>query len=458
MSSILTKKYRGFLAKAFQSSFDNADQHVYAFIGRPQVWTDTSNNAVSDTNPPAPVNDTQHMVFENWRDLLAVKAIPSANTYLVIPRRNWATGTAYAQYDDLDANLFAKAFYVLDTTSTPLKVYKCLWNNSNGSSNIAPSTIGTNVDPQTTSDGYVWQYMYTIGTDLYQFLTSSWMPVLANTDVQDNSYTNAGKLPTAVPLVVVDGGSHYNVAASTTDTLSGDGHGATIVSGGVTISAGSVTKVVLSTGGEGYSKVDTVLINQTDPAGNGTLANCRVIIPPFPNHGYDPVMELGTAAIMITTQFEFSESGGLTVVNDYRRVGVLVNPLKSDGNPANATFYKQTFDCVVSANTGLFNPDDVIFNETNAAGPTGIVVDVQPNGNAVPILRITSVSDMGQTAPFTSGDVLKCNNSGVEYTIGAVSDPELMFFSGDIIYCDQRVPITRSPDQVEEIKLVFQLG
>src|ERR1043166_261690 len=106
MPSILTKKYRGFLAKAFQNQFANASQYVYAWIGRPQAWSDLANNDVSDTNPPRPVNDVQHMSYENWRDLLGIKLIPAANVHLVTLRRNWATGTEYAQYDDQDANLF----------------------------------------------------------------------------------------------------------------------------------------------------------------------------------------------------------------------------------------------------------------------------------------------------------------------------------------------------------------
>jgi hypothetical protein len=454
MSSILTKKYRGFLAKEFLNAFANTSQYVYAFIGRPQNWVDAANGSVSDTNPPVPVNDVQHQTFENWRDMLGIKRIPEANTYLVVPRRNWATNTAYIQYDDTDADLFSKAFYVLDTTSAPLKVYKCLWNNANAASTIAPSTIGTNVDPQTTGDGYVWQYMYTIGTDLFTFLTSAWMPVLANSTVQSNANTYAGRLPIAVPLVITNGGAGYNVAVTTVDTLIGDGSGATIVNTGVTITAGAVTKVLLSTGGLGYSNVQTINIYQA----GATTAVLRAIIPPYPNHGYDPVMELGTAAVMATTQFEFSESGGLTVTNNYRRVGVIVNPLLANGNAANANFYKQTTDCIVSSNTGVFAPDDVIFNETNAANTTAIVVDVQPNGNAVPVLRLTYVNDKGQTAPFSPGDVLMCNATGVEYTIGVINSPALTFFTGDILYCDQRVPITRANDQVEEIKLVFQLG
>jgi hypothetical protein len=217
-----------------------------------------------------------------------------------------------------------------------------------------------------------------------------------------------------------------------------------------------VTNVVLATGGLGYSRVDTINVYQ---AGVGTQATCRALLPPFPNHGYDPAAELGTAALMLSIQFSFDESGKLTVANDYRRIGVIVNPLDANGAVCNASFYRQTFDCTISSNTGILNPDDLVFNQTKGTAPGATVVDVVRNvANTAWVVRLTGVNDKGEATPFQTGEVLKCNTSGVQATISSVSNPELSFFSGEILYVDQRIPTARANDQVEDIKVVFQLG
>jgi hypothetical protein len=456
MASLLTKKYRIFLAQQFQAAFANANNGIYVFCGRPQAWTDASNVAVSDTNPPVAAGTTQNVEYEYWRDLLGIKKVNSANTAYVIPRRNWTANTVYTQYDDTDSNLFTKNFYVLDTSVSPFRVYKCLWNNKGASSATAPSVIGANPNPTTTADGYVWQYMYAINTSDFVFLTNSWMPVLTDSTVQTNANTNSGKIPVAVPLIVVDGGTGYNAAATTTTTIIGDGTGATVTANGVTIVGAAVTNVVLATGGLGYSRVDTINVYQ---AGVGTQATCRALLPPFPNHGYDPAAELGTAALMLSIQFSFDESGKLTVANDYRRIGVIVNPLDANGAVCNASFYRQTFDCTISSNTGILNPDDLVFNQTKGTAPGATVVDVVRNvANTAWVVRLTGVNDKGEATPFQTGEVLKCNTSGVQATISSVSNPELSFFSGEILYVDQRIPTARANDQVEDIKVVFQLG
>jgi hypothetical protein len=457
MASILTKSYRVFLAKEFRNALNanTGDTALYVFCGRPQTWVDASNVSVSDTNPPVPQATVQQTTFEYWRDMLAIKKVNQANTALVIPRRDWTSNTVYAQFDDTDATLATKAYYVLDTSTSPFRVYKCLWNNLGAASTTPPSTIGSNPAPTATSDSYVWQYMYSIQTGDFVFLTNSWMPVFTDTTVQNNAVTNSGKLPTAVPLIVTSGGSAYNASVNTVVTIIGDGSGATAANTNVTIVGGAVSSVVLSTGGSGYSMVDSINVYQS----GASAATVRAIIPPYPNHGYDPVTELGTAAVMCSIQFVQDESGKLTVLNDYRRVGVLINPQDANGAVCNATFYKQTYDLTLSANTGTLNPDDLIYNKTNASAPTAIVVDVVRNaGNTAWVARLTYVDDKGTAAPFQTNDVIKCNVSSVEATVSSVSDPELTFFSGNIVYADQRIPTLRSSDQTEDIKLVFQLA
>lgn len=447
MPSINTKKYRTFLAQQFANCVSQNTSHFYLAIGRPEVWD-------NENSPPTPTQDTQSVDFEYWRDILAFKRVAYANTSFVIPRRDWSTDTVYAQYDDTNVTLFSNNFYVLDVTSAPFKVYKCLWNNNGVNSTIAPSTTGNNVTPVATADGYVWQYMYAIDTDSYKFLTNSWMPVYTNGTVEAVATANPGRLATVVPLVITSGGSGFNPAGAFTITFTGDGNGAVINSSSLTFAANVVTKITPANGGTGYTEMSTVTIQQ----GGAVNATARVIIPPYPNHGGDALKEFGSAALMLSAQFEYDESEMLTVVNNYRRVLLVTDPALANGSEANGTFYKQTWDLTLSSNTGVFAPDDIIHVSSNLSYVvTGVVVDVVVDG-ANNVARIVNVNDKGRAVAFVAGDTITCNASLVEGIVGAVGIPELKPFSGNILYVDQRAPVTRGPDQVEEIKLVFQFG
>ena len=481
MSSINTNKYRTFLAQQFRTTLllGGADSTVkesiantslmsagaattsefYLGVGRPQQWTD-------DNAPSTPTQDTQSLDFAAWRDLMAVKQITANNSALVIPRHDWATNSVYTQYDDTNASLMSNTFYVLDTTELPYKVYKCLWNNADddhvagANSTVAPSTTGTTNDPVLTADGYVWQYMYTITTDDYTYLTADWMPVKTDSTVANNATDNAGKLSTVVPLVVTAGGSDYNPAVDAAATVKGDGIEATVTTGDITIStANTVANVSFNTAGSGYTTVDAVTVTQS---GSSNTATARALIPPFPNHGHDPVKELGCVSVMLTTELAYAEphsNSSMTVVNEYRRVMLLQDPLLANGSVANGIFYQQTYDCSLTSNTATFEPDDVVTVTNTTYTVTGTVVDVIKNSESPQesVVRITNVHDGGRTAAgyvaFANTDTI--TSDSVSAVLGTVREPELKFYSGNILYIDQRVPVTRSDAQVEEVRLVF---
>lgn len=452
MPNLLTQKYRCFLAKQFSNAIATGTLSAYVFIGRPSPWVDASNVAVSDTNPPVPVDDVQTQDFDYWRDLLAAKRVIESSTQLIVSRRNWTTGTIYDQYDDLDANLYSKAYFVLDILDMPFKVYKCLWNNNGAPSTSAPSTIDTALTPQQTADGYVWQYMYTVDALYLKFLSTSWMPVLTDVSVQTNALTYAGRLPVAVPLIIEDGGATYNASANIVVTLIGDGANAAVANSGVEVTGGVISNIVLTLGGLGYTEVTSINVYQV----GASPALARAIIPPYPNHGYDPAKELNATALMLTAQFDQSEANNLTTVNNYRRVGLLINPtVSSNGDLANASFYRQTTDITISANTGVLSPDDIITNVTKSSLPTATVVDVVDDGAANYTVRVVGVHDKGELLPFETGETIRNLDSGVEATVSGATGPELTPYSGDILWVNQRTPITREADQIEEIKIVF---
>ena len=184
---------------------------------------------------------------------------------------------------------------------------------------------------------------------------------------------------------------------------------------------------------------------------------------------------------MLTAELAYAEphsNSSMTVVNEYRRVILLRDPLLADGSVANGIFYQQTYDCSLTSNTATFEPDDVI-TVTTVPGTmeyvvTGTVVDVIKNSESPQesVVRITNVHDGGRrlspeavAGEYTAfkpigvpeeedaGDTI--TSSSVTAVLGTVREPELKFYSGNVLYIDQRVPVTRSDAQVEEVRLVF---
>jgi hypothetical protein len=427
---------------------------LYLGIGRPVAWD-------NDNAPPTPETTTQAVDYICWRDLMAMKRIESANTAYVISRVNWETNTIYTQYDDTVENIANTNVYALDTNELPYKVYKCLWNNNDGRSTTAPSTTGNTVSPVATADGYVWQYLYSITTDDYQFLTTSWMPVRTDSLVRTYATDNPGKLSTVVPCIMTANGTNYDPAGTLTVTVTGDGNGAIIAANtlSLTFTSNTTTNITPSNGGIGYTTVDTIIVEQSGRAVGSTNATARMIIPVYPNHGYDPQRELGASAIMLNTTLQDDETDQLSTVNDYRRIMLIDNPLLANGASANGSFYRQTFDITLSANTGVFAPDDGIKVTNNTAyAVTATVVDTVLV-SSVPVVRVTDINDKGRDVAFQIGDeVTDTTTEGVIGVVSAISAPQLKPFSGDVLYVDQRAPVTRDPNQAEDIKLIFRFN
>jgi hypothetical protein len=84
---------------------------------------------------------------------------------------------------------------------------------------------------------------------------------------------------------------------------------------------------------------------------------------------------------------------------------------------------------------------------------TGTVVDVIAANATHNKMRIANVNDRGRTVAYVANDTITSDT--VSAVLGTITVPELKFFSGNILYMDQRLAVTRASDQLEEIKLVF---
>jgi hypothetical protein len=486
MAAIITNKFRIHNQEQFVESFSESSANVYYLgIGRPQAFTTQTRGDSrteyqgSDTAPPTPI-DSNYEEFNTFNELLAAKKVTSSETSIVIPRRNWATGTVYDYYrhdyghfvtgstssvqtaNSGATTLFDSNFYVI---TEDFNVYKCLDNNSDAASTVKPT--GTSTSILSTGDGYKWKFMYTLSAaQQTNFLSTDFMAVATNSTVA------AAAVDGAVNVVKIktagsggSNGSHTGVA------IRGDGSSGVAT---VTVSGGAVTAVTVTTPGTGYTfayirNADIVSAGATSLSG----AELDVIIEPKGGHGKNAIEELGGFFVMMNTNFEASESGNtgdFTTANDFRKV-VLLRDILSGGSAASATTLRGTKAVLVTSPSGTFTADEEI-NQAST-GAVGKVVEwdssnnilfyiqtrfndegVDSNGNLTAFSganAITGQSSSASATPSTSSTTV----DNIAFTSGYNSG-EIDADTGDVMYIENRSPITRASDQTENVKLIIE--
>ena len=425
MASIVTSKFRVHNAQQFVESFSEAaNTTMYLFVGKNTTFPD-------DNNPPTPVNSTANIEFTPWRDMFGAKRVQSTDVTHAVERYNWTSGTVYDAYDDQDTNLVDDDFYVL---TEDYNVYKCLFNAGGTASTTKPTGVSTL--QFTTADGYIWKYMYTVSTsNALKFLTNDYIPIqtLTSDDGSDQWDVQAAAIDGAIHVIkVTAGGSGYATAPAV--TITGDGTGATANS---TITANVVTAVTVTNVGSGYTRATVAFASGA--------ATATAIISPKGGHGSDAVEELSGKYVMVNSRLDGSESNTISTANEFRQVGLVRDPLLfGTSTRATASSVRQTFRYTV-ANTGNYTLDEVVTSGSN----TAFVVEWDATNS-----YLYTTKPLNQN--FANGASITGSTSGTSRTITAISTATLDPYSGDILYVENRVPIARATDQIEDVKLIIQ--
>ena len=485
MPAIITNKFRIHNQEQFVESFTESAANVYYLgIGRPQAFATSTrpdtrtDNEGTDASPLTPV-DSIGDEFYHFDDMLAAKKVTSSDVSIVIPRRNWATGTVYDYYRHDYGNrvtggtstqtansgatsLFDATFYVM---SSAFNVYKCLDNNSNANSTVEPT--GTSSSILTTGDGYKWKYMYTLSaTQQSNFLSTDFMAVATNSTVSSAAVDGAVNI-----VKIKTAGSGGTNGTHTGVPIRGDGSSGVA---SVVVSGGAVTSVTVTTPGTGYTfayirNADIVTAGATSLSGS----ELDVIIEPKGGHGFNAIKELGGFFVMMNTNFEAGETsntGDFTTANDFRRV-VLMRDIKSGGSAATATTLRGTKAILLTGSPGTFTADEEINQATT--GAVGKVVEFDSTNNILYYIQtrfndegcdsngnltafsgantITGQSSSATGTPSTSSTTVDSVVFTSGYNAGEITADE-----GDIMYVENRSPITRAADQTENVKLIIE--
>lgn len=305
-----------------------------------------------------------------------------------------------------------------------------------------------------------------------------------------------------------------SVSISPTIAITGDGSGAKAVVTGVT--TGAITTIQIEAPGSGYSYANVAV---TDASGGGSGGILTPILAPVGGHGSDPVVELGATNLMTKVQFNGSETGQIIDTNDYRKISVVHNPIwagsyyqtaaggtntitlnnSHDISNSSANWFptagKQIIilagtgkgqirtissnvsrvvtltsnwtitpdttsyygiiaggtvinQCAVltisGVSNGPFSQDSTVTQSTS--GATGTVVKHDTVNNLLYLTNITGTFDGSHG--LTSGSTT-CS-------VSAVTQPAVTKNLGDVMYLENRRPLTRYTDQIEDIKVVIE--
>jgi hypothetical protein len=370
------------------------------------------------------------------------------------------------------------------------KVYKVLDNNG--------GTAYSGAEPSSTSSspfalgGYVLKYMYTISaSNVAKYVTSEFIPVVTDSTV------SAAAVDGAIESLTITGGSGYTNGTYYA-AVYGDGTNAGTASGAIvriTVSGNQIQSFGLTAGtdttihtaganytfgtvnlGAGYTFSDSALTSASNMGGSGGAVN--VVISPKNGHGFFPCEELGGHFVMTATTLTGDESDDFTAANDFRQVGLIVDPTNfGTSTIASATTLRQTYVVKMASSSGTFEVDEKISQATT--GAIGKVVewdstlgllyyqqerfgDFGTNNTTGAFASfsgtntVTGASSGATGTPSsTTESVTLANGTALSLTSG-YANPELEPDSGLILYLENRKPIQRDTDQTEDIKLIIE--
>ena len=113
---------------------------------------------------------------------------------------------------------------------------------------------------------------------------------------------------------------------------------------------------------------------------------------------------------------------------------------------------------VASWNSQAFAEDELVTG--TQSGATGKVVDFKNNNTTLRLVDVTTGTSTtngydGIAGSFRANESITAPSTASANTNGVVGG-DLEKFSGDVLYIENRSPVTRADDQIEDVKLIIE--
>lgn len=431
MSAVHSKGLEVFNAAQFKESVSEPEgANVYFTIGKVRPWANESNPDIANTSALA--------YYEVWKNMIGGKRVTGNDIQHCVPRIDWQSGVIYTPYNDIidskSFNTAANGFYVMNDD---FEVFKCLGNNNGNESTIKPTTFS-----ETTADGYVWKYMYTIPAAYrLRFLTDDFMPVVQSAAVRSNA------VPGELAFIdIVDSGSDYT-DNNLSIIITGDGTGANAFPIR-NVFSNTIESIVVDIKGKDYTFATATIIAEGDEP--STTAILNPIISPPGGHGSDTLTELGASYLMINMRLRGSEGGKLITTNDYRQVSLIESPYNYATNRISSnTVFKQVMGLTLSGVSVDYQLDELVYQGENVSNATfsGVVTSWDSTNNYI---------ELNNTIGIPISDSLVGNTSTARRFVNSVTFPDFEPFTGRLLYKDNISPIERAEDQTDSFQIILK--
>lgn len=215
-----------------------------------------------------------------------------------------------------------------------------------------------------------------------------------------------------------------------------------------TNSLGEIDRVIIEYRGRNFTLGTGFIINEQ---GSGCVL--VPIIPPTGGHGSNPEKELYSNALLFNARFAYDEEGGdFTTENDFRTVGIIENPRSTlTGEIATSrTLSNKEVINITGTNANDFQNDEVLIGRSSGARAT--IID-SPDSTTLRVIRDDVQSN---TLPFQDNETIEGSELGNTAIISSKNPAEYVPYSGEILFVNNRLPITRSPNQIETVNFILE--
>ena len=515
MSSTTTTRLSFNTAEQFKESFYEPEPATIGYI-----YLANHVPYVNEDVVPA-AQDTVKFEKETWDNMYAAKKITGNDVELVIPRKEWTPNVYYRSFDDtidMTSLLTANASQNLNgmyIITSERNVYKCLSNGTAVISTIEPTgDYNTSNGTISTSDGYIWKYMYNV-KPFNKFISNTWIPAPVSSSKLDYNVNPTGVVPGQINrIVVTNSGSGYQTINTTatafttgqaflristmgnvSSNMAVSGTGISVgthitsidtpnniinLSLAATANAGgsnSANTITISTrvyiigdgtGAAASANVQGGTLNSITMStsgkdynyanvrifGSGTGANARVVLPPQFGHAFNPAKELSANNVMVAVKIgaiDSTEGGIISTNTTFRQYGLLRDPYKYGRiSAANTT----TSNTVISQTTDitLVSGAQYQLNEMVYQGTLEYQSFVGfVHAQTSNVVRLTKVRGAAVVGQGLIGE-----NSAVTRTVVNIKRPEFQPYTGDILYAENFKKVERSNGQSENIRFVVR--
>lgn len=463
----LTDKSKTLLAQAARNTLKDVtnDDTYYIFVG----YTDSEQYPFADSDRSESTLDSD--LVQVYRNVVSMHRVLPGGVSRVIPRKNWVKNNYYrGWYHGIDNT---HDYYVLSTEiirGVPRQnVYKCLFA-PHSASTIPPT--GVSPTPFKTTDGYWWQYMYTItNSEAILFQNNSFMPVpeKIRKSEEDAITTGTSRFDQLQVQNNARKGSIFNIridsefadtASFTTKTTislrakDGYGNNADITQDfkatATRDSEGdSNWRFQVQQFGAGFTALPYAFDSDQD-SDNSRIHAFKLVMSEKSGHGTSAADELKAQNVMFVSR-GIPESGDYKAIaqNDYAMIGLIKNPIDTNTGEIGTQDFYLVAEKAICDNVALFNLDSE-FQKAGDSNTRGRVVAVD-NKNVYYVKSGLLEKNFADSDSISQGSV---HSNSIQKRI----PPEIDFNSGDFLAIDYlATSLTRSPDQIESLNIVLEL-